>query len=56
MFRWLGQSISFSSFFEGIPLQFVKHFTNTGCVVTCDVFLFSLMPFSLEVNYCAGHV
>ena len=28
-----GQSISFSSFFEGIPLQFVKHFTNTGCVV-----------------------
>ena len=28
-----GQSISFSSFFEGIPLQFVKHFTNTGYVV-----------------------
>ena len=27
-----GQSISFSSFFEGIPLQFVKHFINTGCV------------------------
>ena len=26
------QSISFSSFFEGITLQFVKHFTNNGCV------------------------
>ena len=45
-----GQSISFSSFFEGIPLRFVKHFTNTGVSAPFQVsshFLFRIYNLDL---------